>query len=191
MKNGFYKSVLELLFTPIDPWTPLIFLKNIKIAVPYYPPFSCSNEFYSIAVIEGSMLGSPYRDNSDLERQSLSFLPGKGTAPRHPPSWVWWWGHCCWSHPPRLSGCSQAPPCSQQYTVKKKRKENFPHIYKEIQMGAVAKSYTASSYYMTKYPLRPSGCYQAPPCSQYTVKKENKIFSYIGKFRWERLQSHI
>ncbi len=35
LKNVFYKSVLELLFTHINPLTPFIFLKNIKIAVPY------------------------------------------------------------------------------------------------------------------------------------------------------------
>ncbi len=34
LKNMYYKSVLELLFTPLNPWTPFIFLKNIKIAVP-------------------------------------------------------------------------------------------------------------------------------------------------------------
>jgi hypothetical protein len=33
MKNVLYKSVLKLLFTPINPSTHLIFLKNIQIAV--------------------------------------------------------------------------------------------------------------------------------------------------------------
>ncbi len=41
------KSVLELLFTPINPWTPFIFLKNIKIAVPYSTMYACTNITYS------------------------------------------------------------------------------------------------------------------------------------------------
>jgi hypothetical protein len=34
-ENVLYKSVLELLFTPVNTRTPGIFLKNIIIVVPY------------------------------------------------------------------------------------------------------------------------------------------------------------